>query len=390
MEYFNEEIDRLKTDSVKWDMNEMVYGTNDVLPMWVADMDFKPPTEVQTSLHERIGHGVFGYTFPSSETTTSVVNWLKRRWDWTIEEEAILYNAGIVPALALAIHAFTNKGDRILIQTPVYFPFFQLIEENERIVVDSPLHLDDGHYSIDFEDLEERIKSGVRLFFLCSPHNPVGRVWTKEELIKITELCKKYHVLIVSDEIHGDLVFPPKEHIPISKLDPDYDRVVTLLAPSKTFNIAGLQASVIVAPNQQIRETLEATKHRLGLFGVNALGLTALKSAYTHGDKWLDDLLCYLKENILYVKNFLKEELPSVSVIESDGTYLLWLDIRMLPYSEEQIQKSLIENGKLALEPGSKYGKEGIGFLRMNIGCTKRTVQDAMERLKKGIDALHK
>ncbi|WP_421381035.1 MalY/PatB family protein [Bacillus salacetis] len=377
---------RKGTSSVKWDLTKTVFGREDVLPMWVADMDFPPPPEVIDTLNDRVSHGIFGYTFTGDPLGNAVSSWMKERHDWEIKKSWLLYSSGIVPAIATIIRAFTEKGDSILMHSPVYTPFFSLAEKNDREVKKSPLQLKDGQYTIDFEAFEETLKSGVKIFLLCSPHNPGGRVWKEDELIKMAELCQKYNVLIVSDEIHADLVHKPNKHLPISSIKKEYeDFIITLAAPSKTFNIAGLQASAMIIPNQKLREKVSEEQQKQGIFTLNTFGVIGMEAAYLHGGEWLDSLLDYLADNIKEVKSFVEKELPELSVMDPEATYLLWIDFRKLGKPEQELQDLLLNKGKLALEPGSKFGQDGEGFFRMNIACTRETLKDGLERLKKAL-----
>ncbi|WP_409251817.1 MalY/PatB family protein [Bacillus sp. SCS-153A] len=380
---FDDSPNRKGTSSVKWDMTKAVFGHEDVLPMWVADMDFPPPPQVIESMNARLSHGVFGYTFTGDPLGKAVSGWMNERHDWEISKSWLLYSSGIVPAIATIIRAFTEKGDSILMHSPVYTPFFSIAESNERVVKKCPMEIQDGQYTFDFALFEEALKQGVKLFLLCSPHNPGGRVWKKDELIKIAELCKKYNVLIVSDEIHADLVYKPNKHIPIASLKKEYeDFIMTLVAPSKTFNIAGLQASAMIIPNQTLRERVTEEQHKQGLFTLNTFGILGMEAAYQHGAEWLDSLLAYLQGNIREVQSYVQKELPDLTVMNPEATYLLWIDFRKLGKSEKELEKLLLDKGKLALEPGSKFGEDGKGFFRMNIACTRETLKDGLGRLK--------
>jgi cysteine-S-conjugate beta-lyase len=378
--------DRKGTSSVKWDMTKTVFGRDDVLPMWVADMDFPPPQQVIDTLNDRVSHGIFGYTFTGDALGNAVSGWMKDRHNWDIRKSWLLYSSGIVPAIATIIRAFTDKGDTILMHSPVYTPFFSLAENNGRVVEKCSLEVQDGQYTIDFAAFEESLKQGVKLFLLCSPHNPGGRVWKKEELMKMAELCKKYDVLIVSDEIHADLVHKPNKHIPISSIKNEYeDFILTLVAPSKTFNIAGLQASAMIIPNEKLREKVAEEQQKQGVFTLNTFGVIGMEAAYLHGGEWLDSLLAYLADNVREVKSFMEKELPELTVMDPEATYLLWIDFRGLDKPEKELQDLLLNKGKLALEPGSKYGEDGEGFFRMNIACTRETLKDGLMRLKEAL-----
>jgi cysteine-S-conjugate beta-lyase len=383
MTEFDQVILRKNTASVKWDSMKVVYGEADLLPMWVADMDFLPPKAVIHALQERLNHGVFGYTVVPESTALAIKDWLKNRHQWDIDTSWLLYNSGVVPSLGTIILALTEPGENVLLQSPVYTPFFTMIEKNNRNVVNCPLQLVDERFEIDFSAFEETLQNGVKLFLLCNPHNPGGRVWSSVELKKIAELCHKYNVIIVADEIHSDLVGSPYRHIPITSINPDYqDFVITCIAPSKTFNLAGLQASCMIIPNEALRETVKNIQEKQGFHTLNVFGIVGMEAAYRHGQHWLDELLVYVQKNLQLVKNFIEQELPTIKVMEPEGGYLIWLDCRETGLSDDELMNHLLLKGKLALEPGTKYGLGGEGFLRMNVGCPREMVQDGLERLK--------
>lgn len=384
---FDKLIDRKNTFSVKWDLVDSIYGKKDLLPMWVADMDFEPPKEVKEAILARMEHGIFGYTFTPPATSEVIRDWLKESHGWKINPSWVVYHAGIVPAIATGIQTFTQPGDKVMVHSPVYTPFFDLINKNERVPVFSQLLIDNGRYEIDFADFEKQLQSGVKLFILCNPHNPSGRVWLREELVRIAELCKKYNCLIISDEIHSDLVFKPNRHIPISSIDEGYkDFIITCVAPSKTFNLAGLSASAVIIPNLELRSQFQKAQGKQGLGMLNTFGIIGMEAAYRYGRPWLEALLDYLAGNINLVKQFVGENLPAISVMEPEGTYLVWLNLRGLQLSDEEIKRRLLEKGKLALEFGPKYGQGGEGFVRMNIACPRETLIDGLKRLKKAFE----
>lgn len=383
MSRFEEVINRKGSSSVKWDLTKTVFGRDDVLPMWVADMDFLPPEAVLEALGNRLKHGIFGYTFVGDETAASIKEWVQKRHGWDIETTWLQYSPGVVPAISTIIQALTVPGDKVLVQSPVYTPFFSLVEDNDREIVNARLHYHEGRYSIDFHAFEESLKTGVKLFLLCNPHNPSGRVWKKEELVKMAELCHKYNVLIVSDEIHSDLVYKHHTHIPLASLDETFrDMTITCIAPSKTFNLAGLQASAMITPNAEIREKIAGIHKKQGFFTLNTLGIIGMETAYRHGEQWLDEILDYLLENVNVTKEFIEEHLPELQVVEAEGTYLLWIDCTKLNLSDDELKNRLLDKGKLALEPGTKYGPGGEGFVRMNIACPRETLMDGLERLR--------
>ncbi|PFA70446.1 cystathionine beta-lyase [Bacillus sp. AFS015802] len=382
MSKFEEIIDRKGSSSVKWDLTKTVFGKDDVLPMWVADMDFLPPKDVLEALEHRLKHGIFGYTFVGDETAASIKEWVRKRHGWEIDTTWLQYSPGVVPAISTIIQALTSPGDKVLVQSPVYTPFFNLVEDNDREIVNARLEYHDGRYSIDFQAFEESLQTGVKVFLLCNPHNPSGRVWKKEELLKMAELCHKYNVVIVSDEIHSDLVFKRHTHTPLASLNATFrDMTITCIAPSKTFNLAGLQASAMITPNPDIREKIAGVHKRQGFFTLNTFGIVGMEAAYRLGEQWLEEILDYLEENVRVTKNFLEEHLPELKLVEPEGTYLLWIDCSKLNLSDEELKNRLLDEG-LALEPGTKYGPGGEGFVRMNIACPRKTLKDGLERLK--------
>lgn len=380
---FHKIIDRSNTASVKWEMTKLVYGKEDLLPMWVADMDFSPPAKVTEAIKNRVEHGIFGYTFTPPQTALAIKEWLERRHDWKIETSWIQYSPGVVPSISTIIQALTSPGDKVMLQSPVYTPFFTMIEKNDRVVVNSPLRIEEHRFEIDFEAFEQSLKQGVKLFLLCNPHNPGGRVWTEKELMKIGELCIQYNCLILSDEIHSDLIFKPKKHIPIASLSEELEQqVITCVAPSKTFNLAGLQASAIITANEIFRVAISRVQQQHGSFSLNVFGTVGMEAAYQCGEEWLEALLSYLAENVAIAKQYITEKLPKLKVMEPEGTYLLWIDCRELGLSDKEIQDRLLTIGKLALEPGNKYGPGGEGFVRMNLACPEEILLEGLRRLK--------
>ncbi|MGG7620148.1 MalY/PatB family protein [Bacillus coreaensis] len=379
---FDKVIDRNNTGSVKWGLLHDVFGSSNLHPMWVADMDFSPPAEVTNAIRKRLEHEIFGYTFVSPSVGKAIQAWVKIRHHWEIRQAWITYSSGVVPTISTAVRAFTSVGDKVMLQSPVYTPFFSMVEKNERVVVNSPLKNVNNRYEIDFEDFEAKLKEGVKLFILCNPHNPSGRVWKKEELLQIGELCKKYNCLILADEIHSDLVFEGNTHVPIASLEDFADFVVTCIAPSKTFNLAGLQASAVITSNQKLRELFQDEQQKQGFHTLNTFGIVGMEAAYLHGETWLTEALAYIAENIRYVQEFLEAELPQIKMMQPEGTYLIWMDCRELGLSDDDLKKVLIEKGKIGLEPGPKYGAGGEGFVRMNVACSKEHVVEGLERLK--------
>lgn len=383
---FNQKMNREHTSSVKWGLTKQIFGADDVLPMWVADMDFSPPNEVKKAIQARVDHGIYGYTFSPPSTTEAIQQWLNKRHGWEINHSWVLYSTGVVPTISIAIEAFTAPGDKVMLQSPVYTPFFEMIEKNKRKLVNTPLKLINNRYEIDFTVFEDHLKDGVKLFLLCNPHNPSGRVWTKEELTRVGELCHQYNCLILSDEIHSDLILKNK-HVPIASLDETFKEItVTCIAPSKTFNLAGLQASAVIIPNKQLRKAFKDVQERQGFFSLSTFGIIGMEAAYRSGEQWLEELLAYLKENVKTVKEYIDAHIPGISVMEPEGSYLIWLNCQALQLSDDEIKDQLLTKGKLALEPGTKYGPGGEGFVRMNIACPKEVVLEGLERLKKAFE----
>lgn len=384
MSEFHKIFDRSNTSSVKWEMTKQLYGAEDLLPMWVADMDFMPPAGIIDAIKKRAEHGIFGYTYAPPSAAAAIQNWLEQRHNWKIDTSWIEYSAGVVPAISTVIRALTERGDKVMLTSPVYPPFLSMIEKNDRVAVNTPLEIKNERFQINFALFEEQLKQGVKLFLLCNPHNPGGTVWTKEELLKIGELCLNYNCIILSDEIHSDLVYKPNVHIPIASLSKELEQnVITLIAPSKTFNIAGLQASAMIIPNKEWRSAVKNLHMQQGAFSINLFGIVAMEAAYRHGEQWLEELLSYLGENISIAKKYIAENIPDIEVMEPEGTYLLWLDCRKLGLTDDEIKDRLVSKGKLALEPGPKYGPGGEGFVRMNLGCPQDLLRDGLDRLKR-------
>lgn len=389
MSIFEEVFDRRQTRSVKWDMVQEVFQSNDVLPMWVADMDFKAPEEVNQALIERAKHGIYGYTAIDSDVSSAIVNWLERRHDWSIKPSWLSYSPGVVNSLHMAVQAFTEPGDNILIQTPVYTPFYNLIKELDREIVKNPLVYENQYYTIDFHDLEKKLADGVKAFILCSPHNPVGRVWKKEELQKMADLCLQYDVMIFSDEIHADLVFPGQKHIPIATLSEEVaDNTITCMAPSKTFNLAGLDASYVITSNKENRQKLDKAFHRQGFHNMlNTMGNTAMEAAYRHGDSWLDELVQVLEQHAHYVREMFEAHAPDLKVTHAEGTYLLWVDCSSLGLNKQELKKFMIEQARVGLNAGQDYGIEGDTFMRINIACPRATLEEGIGRIISAIQS---
>ena len=382
---FDEIIDRRNTSCLKHDFAVERGYPADILPFWVADMDFRAPAPVIDALKARAEHGIFGYTQVKDDYFAVLQNWFRTRHDWTVERRELILTPGVVFAIATAIRAFTIKGDAVLIQQPVYYPFANMIRQNERVIVDNPLRLIEGRYEIDFADFEQKIiEHRVKLFILCSPHNPVGRVWTRAELEQIAAVCLRHNVIVVADEIHEEFVRPGFRHVPFASLSEEAAAItVTCTSPSKTFNLAGLQISNIFIRNTQLRRRFKEELGRTGYDEPNTLGLTGAKAAYEHGAEWLTQLLAYIEENHARTKSFLAAHLPKVQIIEPEGTYLLWLDFRAYGLSDEALNEKIIREAHLWLDDGPIFGAGGSGFQRINIACPWATLETGLKNLAK-------
>lgn len=385
---FDTIVDRYNTGSVKYDTAERSGMPADVMPMWVADMDFRAPDEIVSRMRQLCDFGVFGYTMVTDSYFDAVRNWFSSRFDWEVERKWLVTTPGVVFALSAAVKAFTEPGEGVLIQRPVYYPFTEVVENNGRVVVNNSLRYDKGSYAIDYEDLEAKLaRDDVKLMLICSPHNPVGRVWTRDELSKVCRLCLKYNVKMVSDEIHADFVFANREHVPLASLSEQVrENCVVCTAPSKSFNLAGLQISNIFIPNRDMRHAFRRELEKTGLFGVNMVGLCACQAAYESGGDWLDQLKEYLEGNIQFLKSFVNEHMPRIKVVDTEGTYLVWMDLQELNLVD---QKDFIVNkARLWLDTGSMFGEEGLGFERINVACPRAVLEEALNRLKRAYDAL--
>ncbi|MHA6261247.1 MalY/PatB family protein [Sporosarcina sp. CAU 1771] len=390
MSEFLNVIERRKTRSIKWDRMEDIYGiedASDILPMWIADMDFAAPQVVVDAMKERLEHPIFGYSYICESCKDAVREWLLERHNWKTKNEWMLFHHGVVPAIASVVETFTKRNDGILITSPVYPPFFQVPGRLERTIVECEMIEDDGLYTIDFEEFEKSLQNNVKLFILCNPHNPGGIVWNEEQLKEMVRLCAKYDVLILSDEIHADLVFSGSKHIPLSTISGNEDaRIITCVAPTKTFNLAGIQAAIMISSDSDVRTKLQENGMAHGQMDLNALAASALQAAYEKGGPWLEELLEVVSSNMDYVITELTRAVPGINIRKPQGTYLLWIDYRKTGLSEEDIMDKLLNKGRLALEPGTKYGESGGGFLRMNVACPKAAVEDGVKRFIKALN----
>lgn len=383
---FDAIVNRENTGCRKWDGRKNVFGTDDVLPMWIADMDFQSPPAVIEALKKCAAHGVYGYPLQSDAYYSSILNWMEQRYGCSIEREWILDTPGVVPAINLAIQAFTRPCDKIIIQPPVYPPFYSSIVKNRRQVVENPLMVENNRYVMDFRDLEKKMQLGIKMLILANPHNPVGRIWTKEELQTLADLCLRYNVLILSDEIHGDFVFQGHRYIPMRSLSPEIARsTITCIAPSKSFNIAGLKTAATIISNRKLRELFQDALAAVHIADGNIFGIAALEAAYRHGGDWLDALQNYLEENANFLARFIESNLPGIRIIKPEGTYLAWLDCRGLGLSQTDLRNFFVQKARVGLNDGLAFGKQGEGFMRLNFGCPRETLRDGLERIEKAV-----
>ena len=387
---FSKVIERDHTNCLKYDFRVARGMPADILPLWVADMDFQISSYIQDAIEKQVRHGIYGYSEAGKDYFEAVSSWLKQQHGWVVQPQWLVKTPGVVFALAMAVKAFTNVGDGALIQKPVYYPFSGVILDNKRKVVDNTLTLgEDGRYHIDFEDFEEKVvNEDVKLFFLCNPHNPVGRVWEREELERLGDICYRHNVIVVSDEIHSDFVWKGKHQV-FADLKEEYREIsVTCTAPSKTFNIAGLQVSNIFIPNTRLRHQFKRQLDASGYSQLNAVGIVACEAAYRDGREWYDGVCSYIKENIEYVGKYLEENIPGVKLLKPEGTYLLWLDFRELHLSDTALEDLIIKKAGLWLDSGAIFGDAGKGFQRINAACPREILEKALNKLEEAVLSL--
>lgn len=385
MQYdFDTPIDRTHTWSIKHDFKKENGKADDILPLWVADMDFRSPDSVVEALKNAVDHGIFGYSRADESYFDAVAAWYQKRHHLTLQPEWMTCTPGIVFALSIAVRAFTQEGDAVLIQPPVYHPFSRAILRNKRTLVENPLVLKDGHYEMDLEDLEQKVlDEHVKLMILCNPHNPVGRVWTREELTALADICLRHHVYVISDEIHGDFVWQGHEQTPYASISEEaclHSMMCT--APSKTFNLAGMATSNLFIPDPEMRRKFRSELLDVGQENMNRLGLFACRAAYEGGGEWLDQLISYLAGNLALVRDFCKNRVPQIQLVEPEGTYLAWLDCRELGMTDDELMAFFSDEAKVWLDPGTHSGEQGSGFMRFNLGSSRSVIAQALDQIE--------
>jgi len=394
---FDQVCDRKNTDCAKWDSVQSIFGCEDVIPMWVADMDFPVAPPIVEALKKRAEHPFYGYTMPGAGVVQAVVERMQRKYDWSIKPEWVVFTPGVVPALNVAVRMLTRPGDEVIIQEPVYYPFFPAVTSSGCQISTNELNLINGHYEMDFEDLENQFKpkagmrpipSRAKAIILCNPHNPVGRLWNKEELTRLGEMAIRHGVVVISDEIHCELLFKGHQHTPFASISKEFEQnSIVCMAPSKTFNLAGLEVSSIIIPNKKLRN--DFAKTRAGLLpGPNLFGYTALEAAYRFGDDWLDQLLEYLQGNLDFLLNYFAEKIPRIKVIKPEGTYLVWLNCRDLGMDKMELRNFMRNRARVGLDDGYLFGSGGAGFERMNIACPRSILEEALHRIESAVKNL--
>lgn len=384
---FDTPVDRSGSGSLKFDARQAYFGRADVMPMWVADMDFAASPAVTQALVARAEHPVYGYTLYPESVYQSLIDWCQQRYQWSVKRSHIMMCPGVVPSLHAAIEALTQVGDKVVVQPPVYFPFFTAVTETGRDLVLNPLKLENGHYTMDLEHLEDCAKAGARLLLLCSPHNPVGRVWRRQELNELLSLAERYQMTIISDEIHADLIFPDQSHLPLADLT-DSVNVLTAIAPSKTFNIPGMGLSSLVVPQKSDRKAINRVFDSWHVSAANPFSITAYEAAYRHGEAWLDDLMAYLQQSLNAARHIITTELNGIDLIEPEGTYLLWLDCRQLGLDNQALRGFFIEKAGVGMNPGYVFGETGSGFMRLNMGCPRAQLETALAKMAQALSEL--
>jgi len=382
---FDEIIERRGTDCVKYDLLESYFGNGDALPLWVADTDFRTPDFIMDALRNRMNHEVLAYSYRPDSYYEAIINWMEKKHGWKIDREMITSSPGVVSAVTMLIMSLSEPGDKVIVQTPVYFPFFTSIKGSGREMIENPLMLKDGRYTFDFENLRQIIDSQTKLLILCSPHNPGGMVWTKEELEELSRICIENGIMIISDEIHADLVFTGNKHIPVPMVSDEMAmNSAVLMAASKTFNVAGLSTAFVIIPNKKIRVKYERVLRTIHIDSGNIFGNIATEAALANGYDWLNQLMIYLEDNYKYLDNFLTARMPRIKIMRPEATFLVWLDFKAYNLSEMQLAKLLIEGG-VALNKGSIFGTGGEGYFRLNFGCPRAILEEGLKKIEKAL-----
>ena len=386
---FDEPIKRENTDSFKFDYTREYFGTSDLIPMWVADMDFRTPDFIMEAIRKRTEHEILGYSLRPESFYQAIINWYRKRQDWSIERDWILFSPGVVAALSMAVNAFTREGEKVIVQPPVYHPFFSVVRDNKRKLVYNTLIEEDGYYRMDLDDLKQKIDKDTKLLILSHPHNPVGHVWTPEELKDLADICLENNIVILSDEIHSDLVLHPHVHTPLSTLSDEIaDNTITCVAASKTFNLAGLSSSAVIISNEELRAGFSHEVQKGHLFMGNIFGTIAMEAAYSQGGDWLDQLLAYLKGNADLLVDYAASNLPGIRVSPPEATYLAWLDMKSLGMKGKQLRDFMTRDAKIGCNDGPSFGPGGKGYQRLNFACPRSTLQKALIQLKHAVEKI--
>ncbi len=386
---FDEIVYREGTNSIKYDARERYFKNKDVLPLWVADTDFKTPDFIVSAIKNRASHEIYGYTYRPDSFFEAVIGWMKRRHNWDIQKEWISSSPGVVAGLTLAIEAFSNPGDGVIVQPPVYFPFFESVKGTHRQMIENPLKIQNNRYTFDFDDLKSKITPNTKLLLLCNPQNPGGMAWTYEELKELSEICLKNNIIVISDEIHSDLIFKPHRHIPYANLSEEAaHNSVICMAPSKTFNVAGLASSLVIIPDKKKFVKYEKALNVMHLGMGNIFGSISLEAAYTHGDQWLNELLEYLWNNYQLLEQFFSTHLPRVQVMKPEATYLIWLNFKDYGMNDKQLSDFITNKAGVGLNNGARFGTGGEGWMRLNIGCPRSILQQGLDQLKRAFDKI--
>ncbi|MGE5486162.1 MAG: MalY/PatB family protein [Ignavibacteriales bacterium] len=386
---FDRVINRYNTASEKWDGVQSQFGEKDLLPMWVADMDFSVPEPVTEALRKRVEHGVYGYTRRPDSYFEAIVDWMERRHGWAVRREWICHSPRVMTALSCIVQSFTQPGDKVVIQSPVYHPFARVVLNNGRRLVRNQLLFENDRYSMDLDDLRESLDSGAKMLILCSPHNPVGRVWTRDELEELGDICLEHNVLVISDEVHADIVFKGHVHTPFASVSEEFSQnTMVCTGPSKTFNLAGMCTSNVIIPNEDLRQAFLTTMDRNNLLFADSLGLVAAESAYRYGEEWFEQLLEYLRQNLEFLTKYISKNIHGIKVIEPEGTYLVWLDCRGLGMDARDLERFFLKKAGVAMNQGYIFGPGGEGFVRMNIACPRSLLLEGLRRIEEAVRSL--